>query len=190
MAITIRQTDSDVVCTSSIDPAASRKLGVVGGTAGSTPVSFTILSSAIGYLIFEWLPGSGVTGSSGTWVLPINITTANMNLNVSGTFFVSRYNSSCVSQETLSTGTGGVDQSLGTTGVKTLTVTGMGAPSSLSATDKIMVYAQINNTAMSNQAFSFTPNQNIDSPFTAAAVFIAAPPVLITRQSRNRASLH
>lgn len=134
-----------------------------GGTAGTGAVSTTTgaATRAIG-AYFTIIPDSGTTGNSGTWTVRLNVTTANMNLTLLEVW-ICRVNSSCVNQETIGSTTG-LTTSLGTTGVKSINVTGSAV--TLAADDKVVVGFYVDNTAMSSQAFSFTPDQNIDSPFT------------------------
>lgn len=192
MAMIFTQTDTNGVCGTAnyckSAPATNdvQRQASVGGTAGSTPVSFSLASSATEQISFELIVPAGATGSSGTWTVRLNVTTANMNISAENGA-ICRVNSSCVNQQTVvGDSAHGLDPS--STGTKTWSVSGNAV--TLAAGDKIIVVLAFLNGAMSTQAFSFTPSLDIDSPFTAAVVFVAPPPKLITQQSRNRASLY
>lgn len=162
MAISYTQTDTAAVCT-----IAPHTKAIDGGTAGSTPLSQSIIASAVGASgpKFELIINSGTTGNSGTLTYNLDITTANMNLTWSG-IKVEQQNSACSIVATLANSTG-LGISLGTTGVKIGTVSISAA--TFSAGDVVRVTALIDNGAMSSQSIGWTPDQNIDSPFTAAA---------------------
>ena len=139
-----------------------------GGTAGSTPVSSGAFSSSATdqrASIITIVPDTGTSGDSGTWTVRLNITTANMNLSIIA-IDICRVNSSCVNQESIGSATG-LSISLGTTGVKSQNVTGSAV--TLAAGDKVVIVFHVANGAMSGQSFAWTPDQNIDSPFNAAA---------------------
>lgn len=158
----------------------------VGGSAGGA-ASVTLTSSAVVVAVFLGItvPAS-TTGSAGTWTVRFNVSTANMNLTCSAVY-VCRASSDGTNQETIGSATGlAID--LSTTGVKSQNVTGSAV--TLAAGDFASVQLVFTNAAMSLQAIGITFDQNIDSPFSVPAAFIAKPPVMITRQSRNRASLH
>ena len=174
MAINYTQTDtvSDFdgyeVCAGAYGGGASNsRQASDGGSAGSTPVADTTLSSGTArHDLVEIHPDAGTTGSSGTWTVRLNVTTGNMNLSITAVH-ICRVNSSGVSQETIGSATG-LSISLSSTGVKSQDVTGSAV--TLAAGDLVTIVFTVVNGAMSNQSFFWTPNQNIDSPFTAAAV--------------------
>lgn len=157
MAVIYTQTDTDGGQCSSL----SERLCSEGGTAGSTPVSATIVGSGTGRVLMVLSIAGGVTRTDGTWTPRINITTGNMNLTITNTRVVRIDNSpSCTNFTTYGTDT--TDAALSTTGVKTFSVSATGV-----GTDPIAVEFEVTNGAMTDQAFSYTPNQNIDTPFTA-----------------------
>jgi hypothetical protein len=201
VALTAVQTDTAASCTnavagtwcSSSDESSTPiyRSAAVSGTPGTgTPqVGFASSVASNRGVFFVWDVPAGTTWTPGDWTINLNITTSNMNLTWT-TLAIGRLNSACVYQAaSCNIKNSGIAQSLGTTGVKSTTITGvnLGSPA---VGDKVFIALGFDNTAMSVQTFNFTPNQNIDSPFTAAAVFIAPPPKLITQQSRNRASLY
>lgn len=173
MAVVYTQTQTNTLCSANNNYCAAgtatttdstQKECTEGGTAGSTEVGRLILGTLTrNNAIFGIVPGT-VTGDSGTWTVRLNVTTANMNLSISE-IYICRVNSSCVNQETIGSATG-LSISLGSTGVKTQTVTGSAV--TLGAGDIVTVVFKIVNGAMTDQSFNFTPDQNIDSPFTAA----------------------
>ena len=151
-------------CSTDASTPESRKQCEVGGTAGSTPVTVTLVKNAMtnNKIQFECIVGTGKNWGAGNWTIRLNITTANSNITWTGTF-ICRINSSCVSQETIGSLTGQTT-SLGTTGVKTHTVSGSAVTPG--AGDKVMVILRFTNSDnMNSQAFGYTPNQNIDAPF-------------------------
>lgn len=152
-------------CSGVSSNASVNKLASVGGTAGSTPITSPSQNSVDNRaIIIEWVPGSGVTGSSGTWTVRLNVTTANANLNWTATH-ICRVSSGCVNQETIGSLTG-QSISLGTTGVKSMNVTGSAV--TLGSTDKVLVMiVHTNSSGVMSQTFGWTPNQVIDSPFSA-----------------------
>ena len=146
------------------DGGASR-VASVGGTAGTeTTLATSALASstdnANGLYTLD-IP-AGTSGDSGTWTIRLNITTANMNLTVTK-IYVCRVNSSCTNQETIGSATG-LSISLGTTGVKTQTVSGSAV--TLAAGDKVVIVFVLSNGAMSDQIARWGNDQNIDSPFS------------------------
>jgi hypothetical protein len=83
-----------------------------------------------------------------------------MNLTLSSVF-ICRVNSADVNQATIGSATG-LGISLGTTGVKTVNVTGTAqTPNVGDYINIVMVYT---NGAMTSQSFQFQPTQLIDTP--------------------------
>ena len=174
MAINYTQTDDNATCSNGAycsgetSKATQGKQATEGGTAGTvevTTANWTSTQTAFAAL-FGLTIDAGTTGASGTWTVRLNVTASNMNLTISA-IHICRVNSSCANQETIGSATG-LSISLGTTGVKTQTVTGSAV--TLGVGDGVMVGFTIVNGAMTTQAFGFTPSVNIDSPFTAAPV--------------------
>ena len=183
MAMIFTQTDSATgVC---VDTTNGR-ICTVGGTAGSSAVSLSVAGDAAGETEhpFTCSVSDGTTRSTGEWTTRLSVTTSNMNLSIVR-LSILRYNSSCVYQETIADLA--VSISLGTTGVKTQAITAIGTGGADG--DLLVIIYYIANGSMNSQSFSFTPSQNIDSPFTAAAVFIAKPSFIV-RQAVNRASTY
>lgn len=138
----------------------------VGGTAGSGSVAVGAIASEaanVHFFNFAWIPGAGITGSSGTWTVRINITTANMNLTITE-IYICRAISDGTNQETIGS-VAGLSISLGTTGVKSQDVTG-GAVT-IGSTDYVLIVIVGSNSAMTGQSFAYTPTENINSPFSA-----------------------
>lgn len=176
MAIIYTQTDTNgsacntlselIACSGLSGGTTLSKQATVGGTAGVTEWSDTINASSTLIEVFgiEITPDSGVSWDAGTWTVRWNVTTSNMSCTVVAVY-VCRVNSSCVNQETIGSATG-LSISQGSTGVKSQTVSGSAVTPS--AGDKVLVVMAVQNTAMTNQTLGWTPDQNIDSPFTAA----------------------
>lgn len=171
MAMTFTQTDSATGLCGNCTGSIGGRRAASGETVGSTPVSVSVPGSSTGRLEFICIIPSGTSGDSGSWTIRLNVTTANMNLTLSGintgSGNVVRVNSSCVDQQDIvSTSSAWDNTNIGTTGVKTITVSC--SATTVSAGDKVKICIDITNSAMTSQAFSFTPDQNIDSPFTAS----------------------
>lgn len=179
MAMIFTQTDTNrAICDTGLEKAACSgastappgepKISEVGATAGSTPGTYSLSSSVSGGGLFTvscTIPAS-TTGSAGTWTTRLNITTANMNLTLTSVH-ICRVDSSCANQETIGSTTG-LSISLGTTGVKSVDVTGIAV--TLAAGDMVNIVWLANNGAMSTQGAGITPNQDIDSPFSVATM--------------------
>jgi hypothetical protein len=146
--------------------AATGRLATVGGTPGGAPAGafFDVAGDAANlaenHMICD-IP-VGTSGDAGTWTVRVNITTSNMNLTITE-IHICRVNS-CLNQETIGSATG-LSISLGSTGVKTQTVTG--AAVTLAAGDDALVSFVLSNGSMTLQQANLTLDQNIDSPFTA-----------------------
>jgi hypothetical protein len=170
MAMIFTQTDTDGVCGTADycqnitpdPPFDAQKQCSVGGSAGSTPVTVTVGASTNRMISFECVVPAGTSWDAGDWTLRLNVTTANMNLTW-GTGAICRVSSGCVNQANIDSYNAA--QSLGSTGVKSFTTAGL--TQTPSAGDKVIIGLVISNGAMSDQSFAFTPDQNIDSPFTA-----------------------
>lgn len=162
--------------------AGTTRIASDGGSVGSTPVSIQFNGSAegLGKHGFEITVASGVSWDAGTWTVRLNVTAANMNLTLTKCRLCV-FNSSNISQASLGSNTE-LSISLGSTGVKTASVTG--SSYSPSVGDKVMVIWYTVNGSMSSQTFEFTPDQNIDSPFTAVT-----PSLVWDRHAAMRAHL-
>jgi hypothetical protein len=173
MAINYTQTDTSTSGSGSYcAPTGSEnqwRVASDGGTAGSSEVSLGWLSSQtdLGPVGFKITPAAGTTWAAGNWTVRFNVTTANMNITITD-IFICRVNSSDVNQATIGSATG-LSISLGTTGVKSQVISG--SAQSPSVGDVVMVMILGDNGSMSSQVAGFTPNQNIDSPFTGATTW-------------------
>src|SRR5262245_22125352 len=98
----------------------------IGGTAAGSAVTVggSAFDAGAGQagVMYEIQPGSSAAWNSGNWTVRLNVTTANANITWTDTY-ICRLNSSNVSQATIGSLTG-QSTSLGTTGVKTHTVSG------------------------------------------------------------------
>lgn len=148
-------------------------LASMGGVLGTTSKAITLASSGVNtratYL--EFVPGV-TSWAAGNYVVRLNCTTANANITWASTS-ICRLNSSNVSQATIGTLTGQTT-SLGTTGVKTHTISG--SLQTAATTDKVYIVCGFTNAqAMANSA-NFTFNQMIDTPI----VLTESPPPSLT----------
>ena len=135
-----------------------------GGTAGTTERTVTIAkgNTDIGFTL-QSAPNwpSETSWPSGNYVVRLNVTTANSNITWEDCY-VCRVNSSGVNQETIGSLTAQAI-SCGTTGVKTMTVSG--SATTAAATDEIYIVCLFKNgDHMSSFSIGITPDQNVDVP--------------------------
>jgi hypothetical protein len=152
------RSDASTVCTSQAEAGAAAGSGTCSPShAGSesAPGSASIRMKLI--------VGAGITWSSGTWTFRVNITSANMNITWNECQ-IERVNSSDVCQGGIGIATG-LAISLGSTGVKSANVSGSAQTPSVG--DYVIISMICNNGAMTAQSFTWTSDQDIDSPFTA-----------------------
>jgi len=102
------------------------------------------------------------TWATGDWIVPVNVTTANMNLRVD-LVYVCRLNAAGDSQETLKSIN--PDQTLGSTGVINFALAGVSA-ASYSPGDRIGIYLQVRNTTTMTQTLGITFNQSVFTSIT------------------------
>lgn len=172
MAINYTQTDSAIIAGIYCSGGASSandiaRTAVDGGTAGTGTPSVIATASGVSeaLLNFEITPAGGTSWDAGTWTVRLNVTTANMNVTLVA-IWICRVDSSGVNQATIGSATG-LSISVGTTGVKSQTVTG--SAQTPAAGDMVEVVFLFSNGAMSSSSLNIKPDQNIDSPFTAGA---------------------
>ena len=158
-AANINYTETDSTAVPCTGLGNARRLLVKDGTAGSSEISLDVgTSQGQKTLSFQVTPGAGVTWGAGTVAVRINVTTAEMSAQVNGGF-VLRYNSSCVSQETL----GSLSVfSIGTAGTYTDNVT-ITAATSPASTDVFVVNIVFNSSSHS-ATIGITPSLIIDTP--------------------------
>lgn len=142
--------------------------GSQGGSAGSAAHTAT-LNGAISASEIMWESPSGdpnnTSWPAGNWVVRLNVTSANANLQWDACY-ICRCNSSGVSQGTVGSLTGqGI--SLGTTGVKSMTVSG--SAQSAAATDRWYIVLVLKSTSAGIQSCAFHSDQLIDTPFGVVA---------------------
>jgi hypothetical protein len=158
------------------------------GTAGVTAVSQTIDLSAVtkAAVMFSLPVTAGDVWNAGTWTVRLNITTA-----ITGPTweecYVCRVNSGGTNQATIGSVTAQAI-SLATTGVKSVTISG--SAQTPAAGDKVYVVLVFSNSQACTRTFAYTPNQNIDSPFTAPTVNINTVFPLTRRLVRRRKIIH
>ncbi len=138
----------------------------VGGTAGtvSNPIGMDASASRKIAVGWSYTPGGSVSWNAGTWVVKLEISTANGNCTWTDCF-ICRTNSSNVNQATIGSATG-INQGLGSTGVKT-SPSISGAAQTPNAGDKVWIILAFSNTQGTIQTFNYKSSQVISSPFTA-----------------------
>jgi hypothetical protein len=150
-----------------IGTQAQNCLCTIGGSAGGAltvgGTQFDI-GTNLAAVMMEIVPAAGVTWSSGTWTVRLNVTTLNANITWTATY-ICRLNSSNVNQATIGSLTAQTT-SLGSTGVKTHSVTN-GSSQTPGAGDKAYIVCVFSVANSNNQSFGWTPNQAIDTPLTA-----------------------
>lgn len=166
MAINYTQTDS---ATGTCGTDSSRKIATDGGTAGSVEgtTAAVAASSTLQMLLVTCTIADGTLWNSGTVTTRLDVTTSDMDLTITQ-IDVLRRTSACASAETLGSATS-LSISLGSTGVKSQDVT-IAAASSPANGDKLLIVWRVTNAnSMFSRTFGWTPDQNIDSPFTTAS---------------------
>lgn len=165
-----QQTDTTIFAALGCTPGgANGVIASVGGTPGTGTTSIQGSSSGVDeYLLaFVIQPSSATSAPSGNYVMRLNITTANMNLTWTKIDLI-EINGSCGTVQTLGT-TSSLGISLGTTGVKSATIT-LGSPVSITSGNPLAFRLYFSNGAMSVQSAADTNNQLIDTPDFAAGV--------------------
>lgn len=177
MAINFTQTDTAGDCDAVAAYCSGRPVGSVilssndrqctdGGTAGTGSNIIQLGGSETDVVgaLFTCGVDADVSWDAGNWTVRLNVTSANMNITWSRVA-ICRVNSSCVNQNSIAN-VGSLGISLGSTGIKSTTVSGSAQTPSVG--DKVVIVFGFTNSSMSSQQFTITPDQNIDSPFTVA----------------------
>jgi hypothetical protein len=177
MPISYQQTDTTAVCARAVYCSAlslasgtgtqhAELQAVFGGTAGSG--SFTLGLAASQTTVIGWafeIPiTNGETWLGGTWTVRLRINTANSNITWTN-IDICRVSSGCVSQASIGSASS-LGISLGSTGVKTATVSG--SAQTPSAGDKVWILLGFTNAVASTQTAGIVDDQLIDSPFVFA----------------------
>lgn len=185
MVYSFKQTDTASICPINVycsgrSLSANVNKPTRKATFGASPGS-TSTAVGVDYLVtlkvcvnFELVVDNGVTWAAGTWTVRFNVTTAS-NLGIwLEEVHICRVNSSCVSQETIGSTTG-IHNQMNSTGVRTISVTGIAQAPSVG--DKVIIVLVFTNDDNHGNGFNFTPNQDVDSPFTLGGplVFINNP---------------
>lgn len=139
-------------------------LALNGGGKGTIPASFysTVKSPGRVVLLYECRPDYGYDWAGGTATLNVNISTAGVQRLIG--LHVARVNSGCTWQEDLGTNSS-LNIDLGSTGVKTPTVT-LSAATSPAASDKMMFVVHIRKKTFGFTVPQAAPNQTCDLPGT------------------------
>jgi hypothetical protein len=142
---------------------------MLGGTAGVTGVSCTNDSTTAEeiHAWFQSSPGEldGLTIAAGNWTVGLNITSAQAAFTYTKCF-ICHLNSSGTSIGTIGSVTG-LGISLGTTGVKTATVSGSQVTFGTSETFVCCLLMTCNTSSI--RTFQFTPNATVVAPGTVSA---------------------
>src|SRR5438309_5675605 len=177
MPVNYQQTDGNTACAfaafcsslallSGTGSLHANLQAIFGGTAGSGNFTLGLAASqttVIGWA-FEIPITNGENWLGGTWTIRLNINTANANVTWTNVD-ICRVSSGCVSQATIGSASG-LGISLGSTGVKTTTVTG--SAETPSANDKVWILLGFTNSAASAQNTGIIDDQLIGSPFMFA----------------------
>lgn len=156
-----------------IGTQSKNSLCTEGGSAGgAVTVGGSQLDIGTGRacVYMEIVPPSDTGWASGNWTVRLNVTTANSLVTWTDTY-ICRLNSSNVSQATIGSLTG-QSISLGSTGVKTMTVSG--SAQTPNAGDKVYIVIIVSVVTTNNQSFGITWNQAVSSPFTKTTTLTAS----------------
>lgn len=176
MAASFQQTDTAQACAlnnycSSVGGTieAGRQASV-GGTAGSSEVTFTVASSQAddNEFSFEVVVPAGYTWGAGNWTVNVNFTTGNSDATWESCF-ICRVNSSCVNQATIgsSTGLGIATKS----GAQSTIISG--SAQTPGAGDKVIITLGFSNAStMFARTVGITPSTTIESPLSAPVSFL------------------
>ncbi len=145
-----------------------------GGAAGSAGITATV--SGVGsasVIMFESPTGDpGLTSwPAGNWVVRLNVTSANANL-VWDAAYVCRCNSSGTNQGTVGSLTG-QGLSLGSTGIKSMTISG--STQTAGSSDRFYIVLVFKSSAGGPQSVSWHSDQLIDTPFGGLDVDLLMP---------------
>lgn len=172
MAINYTQEDTNAACADNAfcsglaDGIGSRKQCEDGGTVGSTEDVFTTIKGGAinAYLFLQCEIVADVDWNAGDWTVRWNVTDGNMDVDLEE-IHICRVNSSCVSQASIGSDIA-IAENLASTGIRTRTIAGSVQTPSV-GDDVVIVFGLQNNNSMFNRDIGWTPDQNVDSPFTA-----------------------
>ena len=192
MPINFQQTDSTVFldaistyATGLVNTNSTNALSsaLVGGTAGTVGAVAQVSSGGTSALSSEaaiWyriVPGAGTSWAAGDWSVPIRVDVANANIQLEATHIL---HISSANTQTTQLGTTATTVALGTTGVKTRTITCIaGTPAGSS--DAVVIIQEFDSLAiMVAQSATIIRDQVIVSPFrTSTAAPAGGPPMLM-----------
>lgn len=177
MALNVQQTDNagltaiGGLCAGVVGGNASGAANTscsIGGTPGAVPLAPSIQNASnVVFQLFEWIPPAGTNWNLGNWTVRLNITAA-FSSRGWASVYICRVDSSGVNQETLGSNVGSDTSNMGSTGVLTKTVMGS-APSVVNTGDRVVIVLLSMSATMSVPIGAITPDQLIDTPFTAPA---------------------
>lgn len=171
MAYDFEQTDGTSGCagggycsSQSAGGTTGRRDASNGGTTGSSEVSLTANANSTTEWLFNYAltVGAEVSWDGGDWSIPINHSSGNMNVTLEEVW-VCRLNSGCTNQESLGNETGIGFATNGGTTTRTFTCSG----ASPSAGDVVQIICVYSNSFSMDVGIGITPDQTIQSPFTA-----------------------
>lgn len=142
------------------------RMAVQAGTPGVTSSIVTLAGSAnVSGVMFQLHPGVA-SWQAGTWVVPLNVGTANANVTYRR-LFVCRRTAADVAVATV-VNSGVVQVVLNPAGIYTGTVTGVASSGAID--DVAYIVCTVLNGAGTAQSFQFTPNQTILTPIERVLV--------------------
>lgn len=173
MATFYRQTDANINCAlaafcSGLNAAPTEQSTEIdeGSLPGTTEETISIGSvdtkQRAYYMQPALAPSTDFDWNTGNWVVRIDITTASMDTFWEDSY-ICRVNSACTSQATIGSL---IDQniSLGSTGVKTMTVSGLAQTPSVG--DSFVVVLAFSTTSHAGSSAGITPDRFLDTPLT------------------------
>lgn len=142
--------------------ATFMKIAQSGGTAGSTELSCSMPTVSTRILNgFDCPIDAGASWNGGTWQIPLNFSSGNMNITLEE-IHICRVNSSCVNQETIGSSTGIGYNTFD--GLNTFNVTG--SAQTPDSGDRVIILCLTTNAdSMMAQSVGITPSETINTPF-------------------------
>ena len=147
------------------------KQATSGGSPGTTTPQVTLSGSDGGSRGIHFESAANEPGQTswpaGNWVVRLNITTGNTNLQWISTY-ICRVNSNGINQATVGSLTG---QSI-SLGSGPISMTVSGSAQTALVGDRIYIVLGFKNTSALQQSFNYQPNQLIDTPIPALPLFV------------------
>lgn len=159
-------------------------IATIGGTPGVSEDNVLIDTSASDerYFYYELTVPVDTIGDAGTWTVRLNNTSGDSDLTLAS-IHICRVNSSCTNQETIGSATG-LSDSLDAVGVVSTNVTG--SEVTMAVGDKVVIVVGASNaSSMFTRTLGFTPDQNVDSPFTVSSIDAAPGGSVATKPTKT-----